>query len=220
MQKFIKDLLKKLKLNESVISTILGVVVIIIVGILIVNFFQADQDEQQQNIVEEQEQKENQEKEQEPKPEQKDQQEEKEQTKTPEELPEKYQVQQGDFLWKISEKYYGTGHHWLDIAQENNLTNADLLEKGQELKLPNIAVKKTVSEEIAQQEKKDEKVLAESTEEETISGDKYTVQKGDHLWSIAVRAYGDGYKWGDIAEANDLIYPDFLKEGQELKLPR
>src|SRR5690606_17503673 len=54
----------------------------------------------------------------------------------------------------------------------------------------------------------------------TISGDSYTVVAGDHLWSIAVRAYGDGYRWVDIARANNIANPNLIYPDQEFTLPR
>ncbi len=50
----------------------------------------------------------------------------------------------------------------------------------------------------------------------------YVVEKGDCLWNIAKRLYGDGRKWKEIYDANkntvggnpNLVYP-----GQELTLP-
>ena len=53
-----------------------------------------------------------------------------------------------------------------------------------------------------------------------ITGSTYTVVKGDYLWTIAVRAYGDGYKWVEIAKANNLNQSRFNFSGNVLKLPR
>lgn len=53
-----------------------------------------------------------------------------------------------------------------------------------------------------------------------ISGDSYTVVKGDHLWGIADRAYHDPYKWVEIARLNELPNPGLIIPGEVLKLPR
>jgi nucleoid-associated protein YgaU len=45
------------------------------------------------------------------------------------------------------------------------------------------------------------------------------VRRGDTLWSIAQRTYGDGKRWRDIAAANPGIEPTRLKVGQTLVLP-
>ena len=53
-----------------------------------------------------------------------------------------------------------------------------------------------------------------------IAGATYTVVAGDYLWEIAERAYGDGYKWVDIARANNLSNPDLIFVGAKFTLPR
>ena len=66
-----------------------------------------------------------------------------------------------------------------------------------------------------------EKVVQESVQnKQKITGNSYTVISGDNLWDIAVRAYGDGYRWVDIAEANNLANPDLIHRGNVFKLPR
>ncbi|MBP9700514.1 LysM peptidoglycan-binding domain-containing protein [Candidatus Woesebacteria bacterium] len=47
----------------------------------------------------------------------------------------------------------------------------------------------------------------------------YTVKSNDGLWTIAQEVYGDGYKWTEIAKANNLESPYTLTEGQELSIP-
>lgn len=47
----------------------------------------------------------------------------------------------------------------------------------------------------------------------------YTIRKGDTLWSIAQRMYGNGQKWVDIAQANQSIDPKKLAIGQQITLP-
>ncbi|MCC7146178.1 MAG: LysM peptidoglycan-binding domain-containing protein [Phycisphaeraceae bacterium] len=50
------------------------------------------------------------------------------------------------------------------------------------------------------------------------AGSTYVIQKGDTLWSIAKRVYGDGKRWSDIARANNLD-PKKLPVGQKITLP-
>lgn len=47
----------------------------------------------------------------------------------------------------------------------------------------------------------------------------YRVNKGDSLWIIAKRVYGDGSAWTLLAKENDLNDPNKLRIGQELALP-
>ncbi|MFG0248807.1 MAG: LysM peptidoglycan-binding domain-containing protein [Phycisphaeraceae bacterium JB051] len=49
--------------------------------------------------------------------------------------------------------------------------------------------------------------------------DVYQVRKGDTLWSISTRFYGNGQRWLDIARSNGIRHADALRVGQTLKLP-
>lgn len=48
---------------------------------------------------------------------------------------------------------------------------------------------------------------------------KYTVVRGDTLWGIAKRTYGDGLKYKDIAKVNKISNPNRIYPGQKLILP-
>jgi putative chitinase len=202
MEKKLKSLLKTIKLNESTLSLLFGAVTVILIGILVFRMYKSNTPE----ITKEAEQTEvKTEQVGDVKVEVKE-----DGKKYPTELPEKYTVEKGDYLWKIAEKFYGSGYNWTEIAKANNLNNPGSLAAGQELKLPKVAVitvEKTVT-------------VASAPKAESISGDSYTVVKGDHLWGIAVRAYGDGYKWTEIAKANNITHPSYIEVGDVLKLPR
>ena len=49
----------------------------------------------------------------------------------------------------------------------------------------------------------------------------HTVEKGDTLWAIATKSYGDGSKYMVIFEANKpmLSHPDKIYPGQKLRIP-
>ncbi len=206
MEKYLKDLLKKIKENEPIISTILGAVVIVIIGVLIFNYFQNNQKQKQAardgtesptpSVVTE----------------------EgitfitKDEQKVPQNLPTTHKVESGEHLWEIAEEYYGSGYNWVDIAETNNLDNPDQLNEGQELTIPQVAVKQVKTEEIASAET--------DNVENPIESDTYTVQKGDSLWKISVRAYGDGYQWPEISRVNNINNPGYIEVGQELQIPR
>ena len=48
---------------------------------------------------------------------------------------------------------------------------------------------------------------------------KHLVFPGDSFWSIAQHYYGDGSRWREIAEANNLTSYSVLRVGQELNIP-
>jgi len=129
---------------------------------------------------------------------------------TPSHSPRTYTVQQGEGLWQISEKVYKSGYNWVDIAKANNIDAPYIVYTGTKLIMPDVAVK-------------DIGTAASTntlTQQQSITGTTYRVQQGDCLWDIAVRAYGDGYKWVDIAKANTIQTPDLIYSGTKLTLPR
>lgn len=213
MEKAFKELLKTLKTNEAAISQALGALVVVIVGVLLFNYFKTAQP--QPEISEEGKQtvavNEN-----------------VELTTNdegkyiPKNLPTTHTVGKGEDLWKISEKYYGNGYNWVDIASENNIANANVVSEGMELTIPQAAlrwdkeVQKTETAPIVNNEP------ATKGGESMLEATSYTVQKGDHLWKVALQAYGDGYKWADIYNANKetISDPNYIEIGMELSIPR
>jgi len=119
-----------------------------------------------------------------------------------------YTVQAGDDLWHIAEKYYNSGYNWVDIANANHLENPSILYAGIKLIIPSVQPKIATV------------ITQPSQSENAITGNSYTVVHGDDLWHIAVRAYGDGYKWVNIAKVNNLINPSLIHSGNVLIIPR
>jgi nucleoid-associated protein YgaU len=179
----LKKFLKNIKLNEESISMVLGAIVIVIVGILIVNYFkdkggngtitETSSQTSQVNAV------------------------------------KVHTVVKGETLWSIAENSFGSGYNWVDIKSANSL-KTETIEVGQKLTIPDVTPKQPTST---------NKVITIATGQ-TISGSTYTVVKGDTLWNIAVRAYGDGYKWTVIAHENNLAHPNIIHKGNVLALPR
>ena len=133
---------------------------------------------------------------------------------------ETYTVAKGDSLWKISEKYYGNGYKWQKIAEANALANTNQIEEGMQLAIPTLEEKSTTQEIKVSDTTPGPKDFSGVDSAKAIDGSSYTVAIGDSLWSIAVRAYGDGYKWVNIAKANNLSHPDIIHSGNQLTLPR
>lgn len=122
-----------------------------------------------------------------------------------------YIVQPGDSLWKIAEEYYGSGYNAYDIAAGNQLTNANSIDIGQKLVIPSLTQKPPTAGEITATAAQTERVKSDVT--------SYIVKYGDSLWSIAVLIYGDGDQWTRIAQANNLMNPDFIHVGNVLQIP-
>lgn len=61
--------------------------------------------------------------------------------------------------------------------------------------------------------------LSGSSNSSTSSQRYYTVVKGDTLWGIAKRYYGNGSRYPEIARANNIANPDIIHIGQKLLIP-
>lgn len=209
----LKSLLKTIKLNESLVSTLIGIVVVLVGGTLLINYLRpnktgtvpevgetTENQTTESNIVS---------------------QDTTIETTTPDsEVAQpvsdsseegSYTIQEGDTLWDIAQAKYGSGSEWKRIAQVNNINTPTEIEKGTRLTIPDI-------EEVGQ----DAPTTSQDASQQAnpISGATYTVVQGDCLWTIAVRAYGDGYKWVDIARENKLANPDIIHAGNVLSIPR
>jgi len=170
---------------------ILGALVVVVVGALIVNYFRGVGRPEEEKAI----------------PTETAGTTEEESQPSLEQLPATHQVAAGECLWEIAEKYYGSGYNWVDIARENKLANPNLLLVGQELTIPKTEVIKPV-------------LVKKTVFGPAITGQEYKVVKGDHLWGIAVRAYGDGYRWVEIARENNLANPNLIHPGNVLVIPR
>ena len=187
----LKKLLKTIKLNESSISMVLGIFVIIIVATLIVKYLKADRNTIPQELLTG--------------------------TNSIALNAKTHKVEKGENLWMIATKYYGDGFKWVDIATENKLANAGVIETGQELVIPELETAEEATDDLIAT---DTSVSATVTNENAITAATYEVAKGDSLWKIAIRAYGDGYKWVEIARENKISHPNIIHPGNILVLPR
>ncbi len=190
----LKAVLKKIKSWERPISVGLGIVVMVLIGISIFNFFRSRGEETvirggEELVLEETEQTIEREGE--------------------IKLPVTHKVVRGENLWEIAEHYYGSGYNWVDVAKENKLSNPDRLLADQELIIPDVPVRHPESGEITSGKK-----VADISE--------YTVEKGDSLWKIAEKIYGDGYSWVKIYQANQEkigANPGLIFSGTVLAIP-
>jgi nucleoid-associated protein YgaU len=188
----LKKILKTIKLNESSISMVLGIVVVIIAASLIVKYLKTDRGTIPQELLSG--------------------------TNSIESSAKVHKVVKGENLWKIAVQYYGDGFKWVDIATENKLANASTIEVGQELTIPNLEDKTTDESSVTSTETISK--ANDTNTKDAITTATYEVVHGDTLWSIAVRSYGDGYKWTDIAKENKIVNPNIIHSGNILVLPR
>lgn len=162
---------------------ILGALVIVIVGVLIVNYFK---DQKSKTLPEALT------------------------TSNAVEIGKPHTVVKGETLWSIAEDAYGSGYNWVDVKSANNLIT-EKIEVGQKLDIPDVAAKKPTVTKTAE---------VSTTTSGAIATSSYVVIHGDTLWDISVRAYGDGFKWVEIAKANGLTNPNLIHAGNVLTLPR
>ena len=121
-----------------------------------------------------------------------------------------YVVQEGDDLWNIAEKFYGSGFNAYDISVANKITDSSTLDVGLKLVIPQVTPRQPTVGDIS----------AMSTSRVTYVENKYVVQPGDSLSMIAQKVYGDLYAWPRIVNANNLATPDSIEAGMVLIIPR
>lgn len=231
-----------LQKNQSLLNIILGVLVVLVLGVLLFNFFTGrglfnNNNNNQQALGPSQNTALTT-----PKP-----------TATPladvsaTNLPGKYTVKSGDTLFLIAKKYYNDGWQYPQIAKANNMSNVNHLEVGQVLDIPKISgmvasaattapkatvtptptVKPTVAPTATPKatlqpssNNNNTTTVAQTQWGPKITGDTYTVQSGDWLSKIAGRAYGDIYQYNKIAQANNITNVNIITPGTVLKIPR
>ena len=104
-----------------------------------------------------------------------------------------YTVKSGDNLWSIAVSQLGDGNRWAEIQALNSITNPNMINTGDILKIPT---------------------------EKPISGTvDYVVKLNDSPWSIASKMLGDGTRYREIEILNGLSGSYSIYAGQVLKIP-
>lgn len=205
---YLGKLENEIQSNQSKVSLVLGALIILVIGILVFNYFNnnkaslgpAQQTQQEAQDV------------------------------TPDKLPGKYTVKEGDTLFMIAEKYFADGYKYPEIAKANDLTNPDQIEPGQNLQIPKLESQQAQastepSPQSSPQPEEQSLGTGKGGGDTTIWGPKiegntYTVVEGDWLSKIAGRAYGDIMAFERIAKANNIQNPDQIEPGVILTIPR
>lgn len=115
---------------------ILGALVIIVVGVLVINYFRGLDTEGTLPPVNTEE------------------------TTNSTELPTTHAVAPGENLWTIAEVYYGNGEQWVEIAQANDLTSPGNIEEGQELTIPALETDSDLADASMDSEEGDEAIFS------------------------------------------------------------
>lgn len=212
---FLQGVQKELNLNQSYLSLVLGLLIVLVAGVLVFNYFKGNKDDL---IPAQQAENENQ-----------------TADVDPSNLPGKYTVKEGDTLYTIAEQYYQDGLKYSEIVNTNKLDNENSITVGQVLQIPKVQ-SQAVQPEATPSPATETKVAEETTNTdkgggtggavnqtiwgERITSDSYTVAEGDWLSTIAGRAYGDVYAYDRLAQANNIADPNVIVPGQTLKIPR
>lgn len=63
-------------------------------------------------------------------------------------------------------------------------------------------------------------VQDEVVTEKEVLDDEYKVVAGDSLWAIALKEYGDGFRWVELWQDNKelIVNPDLIFPGMKLRL--
>lgn len=206
----LKHFLKQLKLNEDTISNVMGGIVVLFAIGLIINYFRSTNLKTWQGLLTNDKEA---------------SQTSAENNMTSENSERKYTVVKGDTLWKIAEMQYKSGYNYVDIMKANNIKPSGNIEVGMELVIPNVEPKKLTVIETSTEENdsnsfevKAGQVIDTKKIDSSIEPGEYTIVKGDTYWSIAVRAYGDGYAWTKIYEANKSIFPNANRIEKDVKI--
>lgn len=205
-QTLFQKLTAELDLSKSYSSLVLGLLIILVMGILVFNYFKKNQT----NLVPAQQTT--------------------SETQTVPDvsvgnLPGQYTVKNGDTLYTIADKYYKDGFKFTKIVEANKLVDANNIAVGQVLDIPVLGsetANNTASTDVTKlnADTGTGGAVNQTVWGEKISGDTYTVQEGDWLSKIAGRAYGDIFAFDKIAKANNISNPDVIEPGMVLKIPR
>jgi nucleoid-associated protein YgaU len=168
--------------------------------------------------------------------------------KTNDKLPVRYQLKEGDSLWKIAQTVYGDGNKYILIENANHFKHNAVLVVGQVILIPkleeptvnerlNLGAKTTnatlssanTTKPIMKSQVKSVKkyIAAKKVAKKLVTTKKnsstYVVQKGDSLWKISGKKYGKGQHWPVIYQANKLKIgknPHLIYPKTKLSIPK
>jgi nucleoid-associated protein YgaU len=122
-----------------------------------------------------------------------------------------YTVLPGDSLWSIAARLLGNPLRWQEIWRANgSFANPNLIYPNQVFVLPSNTPAAPAPA-----------APAAPAQPPRGAAGFHTVVRGDTLWAIAARVYGNPYRWTEIYQANKtkIADPHWIYPGQELSLP-
>ncbi|PWH19314.1 MAG: M23 family peptidase [Ardenticatenia bacterium] len=128
---------------------------------------------------------------------------------SPDQTGQTYIVQDGDTLSDIALRFGVTVEA---LISANQIQDPDLIQVGQKLLIPILEVEKEIAPTPSGDQTDAQTTQAPSTYQPQV----YIVQPGDTLYSIAMRL---GVTVEELIEANRLSDPNYLRVGQELRIP-
>ncbi len=118
----------------------------------------------------------------------------------------------GESLFTIARKYYGSGKDWRRIADANPGVDPDRIKVGARLVIP------AASAEVAASPPRN--APREDAPPAPAAGPKtYVVEKGDSLYKIAQKFYGNGNDWRRIRDANSMKDGWEVRQGMKIVIP-
>ncbi len=131
--------------------------------------------------------------------------------------PQTYVVTGADAAgyWGIAKKVYGEGNasKYVLIQQANPKIDPQKLRVGTKLIIPPLPKETPATRSV-------ESIYRSGTSTTSaVPGQTYIIKKGDTVWAIAERVYGNGTYSSIIVKANPQMDPENLKLGQKITLP-
>ena len=150
---------------------------------------------------------------------------------TPAESIRLHPVKKGENLYRIAEKYYGSGAKWKKLADANrDRVSADgTVREGVQLRIPDVPATRTTSgsDRAAKPTGKPGPSKAPAKPgpiriakaDATASPKTYTVRRGDTLGEIALKTLGSSRRVREIKALNGIEDEDDIAAGVVLKIP-
>ena len=185
----------ELKLSQSYLSLFLGILIVLVVVILVFNYFKKNEaalGPSGQTVAENTQAQED---------------------VKPDSLPGKYTVKDGDTLFSIAATYYSDGYKYSELVKVNKIADENTINVGQVLDIPKLDTAQPAGEGTGG-------AVNSTVWGDKIEGDTYTVVEGDWLSTIAGRAYGNIMAFDKIAKANNISDPNVIEPDTVLKIPR